>query len=673
MVTLVDVKNPKEVAQDNLKKDIRDRLSLTKQSVSDSKTKAPISLATHGNIITYYNNVVNQFITSFNIRQVMQLRDLAYYRKNDNTRAQALASTYNQVGQADKIQNTTIPIVMPQVESALAYHAGVFLTGYPIFSTVAPPEQADAIGQMDAIISDNQTRGAWPMHLLKTIRNGLKYDLGAVEVTWETKKNNRVGTPQIDKLTQGSVDEVIWQGNVIRDLDPYNLLLDTRVSPEENYLYGELAGYTKLMNTVAMRQAMDELDPLYTFNYDKAFDSPSTGVDVNGNNASYFIPSINPDALLPPSQNNAFNWTNFLSGRQGSSGRSTSINYQSAYEWAVIYVRLIPEIFGLRSKDAKRVEIWKFIIINKAVVIFAQKQDNAHNFLPIIVCKPSNDGLGWQSASFAQNAEPYQYVASALVNSAIESQRRKVYDRIFYDPNRVAKKDIDNVSSVARIPVKNSQYNKDIASAIHISPYRDEGISEILAFSQNVTQMADVAVGQNRVQQGQFQKGNKTRREFDTTMSNANSRQQMSAIGLEYSFFTPIKEIIKSNILQYQPPTTIVNANTSQPVAVDPTVLRKAIISFKISDGLLPTEKLVNGELFTVLMQSAQAIPELRAEYDIMGIFNYQMELQGADWLKSFKRSPEEANQYMKMMTQASLAAGNAKPQNPETPPQSQT
>ena len=133
-----------------------------------------------------------------------------------------------------------------------------------------------------------------------------------------------------------------------------------------------------------------------------------------------------------------------------------------------------------------------------------------------------------------------QDAATALYNSAIESQRRKVYDRMLYDPSRIRKQDIDNTSAVARIPVKQTAYGQNISEAIYAVPYRDEGIAAILGMSRDIVQMANVVSGQNRVSQGQFQKGNKTRHEFQDVMDHSDARMSMMSILIEYRFLQPI-------------------------------------------------------------------------------------------------------------------------------------
>lgn len=630
-------------------------------------TPLPIGREAQEAVALYLNSAISLYATSFNIRNQMVQRDLSYYGTNDSTQRQALAKSANQSGDTTKIQNITVPVVMPQVESRLAYLQETFLSGHPIFGVVAPPEQKDAIGQMEAVIEDNSTRGAWANELLKTMRDGLKYDYAACEVVWENKKLFAITTPENANISQGTPTETYYAGNFLKRLDPYNVISDTRVSPEECHTRGEFAGYTDIISRIELKKKMEDLNPLGTMNFKAAFESPGPGLNVNSDiNAPYFIPTVNPDALLPIASRQEHNWMSWA-GLQGDEANK-GINYQNSYEYTVLYARILPSDFHMNVKNKNHVQIWKFIIVNRKVVIYAERQTNAHNFLPIVFCKPSNDGMAWQSKSFAENVIPIQSISSALVNSALESQRRKVYDRLLYDPTKVQKKDIDNVSSVARIPVKSSQYGKGLADAVYQIPYRDEGVADILMLSQQITAMGDVVNGQNRVQQGQFQKGNKTRREFETVMYNASNRERMMALGLEFTFFQPIKQIILSNILQYQPPTTIVNEQTGKSVKVDPQVLREANIKFKLADGFMPSEKLVSLDMMGQVFQAATALPQISIEYDLMGMWTYSMALQGANWLGSFKRDEAGQQAAMQTMQQAAMASGQRNPPPPAPP-----
>lgn len=636
-----------------------------------STTPMSIPIAAQDGIVQYLNSALSLYETSYNIRDQLLQRDAAYYRTADLTDTQWRAKLRNMTGDAKAIQNIQVPVVMPQVESALAYHTGVFLTSYPIFGVVAPPDQQDAMVQMETLIGENSIRAGWPLELMKSLRNGLKYNLGAVEVIWKKQKIWQITTPSLKDITQGEPQENYYQGNFITNLDPYNLLLDVRVDPSVNHIQGEFAGYSEMVSRIEIKKRMADLDPMGSMNYKKALESACPApTDQTSPTAGYYIPQVNPDALLPVASRQDFNWLNWVNNNNNVD--AGGIQYKNSYEYATLYARILPSDFGIPGPNKNQVQIWKFIIVNRAVCIYAERQTNAHNWLPIIVCQPTNDGLGWQAKSFGENVIPIQQISSALVNSALESQRRKVYDRLLYDPSRVRKQDIDNVSSVARIPVKSSALGKPLNEAVQAIPYRDEGVGEIMGLSQQITQMGDILNGQNRVQQGQFQKGNKTRREFDTVMQNSNSRQQMAAISLEYSFFMPIKEIIKTNILQYQNPIKVMNSTNKQVVEIDPTVLRKAMLSFKISDGLLPSEKLTESQLFLQIMQLAGTMPQLMIQYDIFGMILYYFKLQGAHWLGDFQRDQAGQQAALQQMAAAHQASGAAGPQNPQeaAPPQ---
>jgi len=149
--------------------------------------------------------------------------------------------------------------------------------------------------------------------------------------------------------------------------------------------------------------------------------------------------------------------------------------------------------------------------------------------------------------------------------------------------------------------------------------------------------MADVANGQNRVNRGQFQKGNKTRGEFDEVMDGSKARPRMMAMVLENRFFNPIKHILKLNTLQFQPPVQLFNRNTKQQVDIDPTALRKAALEFRMADGLMPTDAYVNTELFKAILNIVSTFPPILAQWDIVGMIFYWMKLEGATWVDDFQ------------------------------------
>jgi hypothetical protein len=577
--------------------------------------------------------LVNQ---QWNLRAQFENIDRQYMRETDLTEEQWKAKLANMRGDSDKYQNITMPIVMPQVESAVTYQQSVFLSGFPIFGAVASPEHADAATQMDTIIADEQVHGNWVPELLKALRNGFKYNLGPTEVSWEDTTSYALEDPgtNIDPIDRQK--EVVWAGNRIRSLDPYNTFWDTRVSPIDVPEEAEFAGYTMLKSRIALKKFVAELPT--RVNIKEAFESGSSSAPAGGAAGvdGYYIPKINPESIYDIDKYASTNW---LSWAGMASNKDPRINYRNMYEVMVIYGRILPEDFNMTNVPAKSTpQVWKFVIVNNQVVIYAERMTNVHNLIPIFFCCPLDDGLGYQTKSFAKNIQPFQEITSALSNSMIAARRRAISDRMLYDPSRVSAASVREDSPVARIPVRPSAYGTPLSEAVYPIPFRDDQSQYSMAAIQSFTALANQVSGLNPARQGQFVKGNKTRFEFEETMGYANGRDQTVALALEGNFFHPIKEVVKTNILQYQGGVELFNRDQDRTVKVDPIALRKAKLEFKVSDGLLPSDKLIDGESLALGFQTLASSPELAQGYNLTPMFSYLMKTRGAK-LQPFEKS----------------------------------
>jgi UPF0716 family protein affecting phage T7 exclusion len=80
------------------------------------------------------------------------------------------------------------------------------------------------------------------------------------------------------------------------------------------------------------------------------------------------------------------------------------------------------------------------------------------------------------------------------------------------------------------------------------------------------------------------------------------------------------------------------------------------MLEFKMSDGNLPADKMMNTEMLTVFLQTAQAIPGITTEYDVLGMFLYFAKLRGAYWLEDFKRNPQQQQEFLNTVQQTAAA-----------------
>lgn len=617
-------------------------------------------------LIQYHKRAYDMMNQQWNFREQMRTIDLAFMREQDWTEENWRARISNKLGDSNRIQNVTIPVVEPQVSAAVAYQAAIFLADYPLFEVVSDPANMTAAKQMQALIEENSVRGAWVNELLLFLFDAFKYNLSAIECTWHKVVTAAIETDVSYKGgVEGKPTEIIWSGNCLKRWDMYNTYFDTRVVPADIPTKGEFVGHTELMSKTALKSFIATLDSQLLDNIVPAFESPST-LNVAGTGtgvAGYFIPQINPELIVDRQSIDIMNWDNWV-GLQAPTGKNggRNIAYKGIYEVSTEYVRIIPSEFSLAVPARNTPQIWKLIIVNHSVIIYAERQTNAHEKIPVLFGQPSDDGMNYQTKSLASKGIPFQQTASAIMNGVLAARRRSVGDRVLYDPSRVSEKHMNSPSPTAKIPVRPSAFGKPVSESVYQFPFRDDqsaiGMQEI----QQIVALGNVLNGQNPARQGQFVKGNKTDGQWEQVMSNATSQDQLTALKLEGQVFTPMKEILKINYMQYQGGTSVYSPSKKEVVNVDPLELRKATMSFKITDGLLPSSKVISADALKVSMQVLGSSPGLAQGYNIAPLFSYILKTENVD-LSPFEKSQqqvayEQAQAQWSQMAQLAIQKG---------------
>ena len=603
---------------------------------------APVALSTKSQdaFREYYRSLqANQNLTRDAQRSRLEHIDRAYMRELDLTQENLDAKSANASGDADRIQNITVPVVKTQVETATEYQASVFLTGHPIFGVVSDPQWIDQAVQMETILEDQSIRGGWVRELSMFFRDGFKYNFAPLEVDWSDEVTYAVETDlQVDK-DRGLPKEVIWSGNRLRRLDPYNTFVDKKVPASEIYKRGEYAGFTEFMSRIELKDFISRLPDKIIANIVPAFESgmgAATGAKDAGA-MNYYIPSVNPLIAEEDNKRGSTNWMKWA----GLSDYRKNIEYKDAYEVTTTYCRILPSEFNLKVPNSNTPQIYKLILVNHEHIIYAERQTNAHNYLPILIGQPAEDGLSYQTKSLATDALPFQHVTSAYMNSIMASRRRAISDRVLYDPSRIDRAHINSANPSAKIPIRPSAYGKAVSDAVYQFPYREDQAAQSMQQIQMLMGLSNNLAGQNQASQGQFVKGNKTLHEFESVMQNANGKDQVVSMLLESQCFTPLKHILKINILQFQAGVTVYNRDQRREVKVDPVALRKAVLEFRISDGLIPASKIINAEGFSTALQVIGSSPQIAQSYNIGPMFSYLMKTQGAA-IVDFEKSQEQ-------------------------------
>src|SRR5204862_3919323 len=134
---------------------------------------------TQQRLVKYVQNAALFLNNNFNMRSMLLDRDRSYMREKDFTAQQNRAESQNRAGNPNAVQNVTIPVVMPQVESGTAFLTNAFLTGYPIFPIVSKPEQSPAALQMETLVGEHSVKFGYAAELMMAFRDGLKYNIMA--------------------------------------------------------------------------------------------------------------------------------------------------------------------------------------------------------------------------------------------------------------------------------------------------------------------------------------------------------------------------------------------------------------------------------------------------------------------------------------------------------------
>ena len=350
-----------------------------------SSTSVLLTPKAQAAFLEYYRSLQSlQNITRSEARARLEKTDRAYQREQDLTEANRDAKRANATGDADRMQNITVPVVMPQVEAAVSHQASVYLQDTPIFGVVAEPQFIEEALQLESVISENSLRGGWARELTLFFRDGFKHNISYLEVDWGQVVTATVETDISKSLKEGIPKEVIWSGNRIKRLDPYNAFIDTRVDPAVGYKEGEFAGYTEFKSRIQLKVFIAELPDKIIANIKPAFESATS--TLTGSNAAsamnYFVPDINPKVSAESHKTGGTNWMRWAGL---SSTRNTNINYKDSYELTVLYCKVLPAEFEQRVPNSNTPQIYKLIFVNHEHIIYCEKQTNAHGYLPFSI------------------------------------------------------------------------------------------------------------------------------------------------------------------------------------------------------------------------------------------------------------------------------------------------
>jgi hypothetical protein len=622
---------------------VKQRVEITIPGVS---APIPVTRATHDSLI--------QMIKEF--QRIHQRNDLWRDKIRVIDRAYACyVGTSDQSAADEKVAQIiddsgvhfTTPVVVSQVDSIVAFLSELYLSGYPLFPVVTPPEDAAFGEQLEAIVDDHSIRGRWPRQLNMTFRDGAKYNVCGVELEWApigalnvSKNNASVGSPP-----QPTLD--VEQINRLNNMDMYNLFWDQLVDIPDVTEFGDYVGYNDLWTRGRIKQYISNLTKAgeTTMNVRQALESAQGANNDEVPRQHYWERPLISNFNILEDINMNTNWMAWALAQDSQD--KDRIDYSNKYLFTKTYARIVPSDHGLDVPEPNVPQIWKFVSINNSHIIHMKKVISAFDMFPILLGQYTEDGFRQQTKSVAEQQLAIQDATSELVNIRLNSARRSISDRAIYNPSLIDPQDVNSRTPAPKIPVKQNLKGVDLNNAYRSIEFNDSGTARAFDDIFPMLQLSEFMGGLNSARQGGFRRGNRTLGEFNEIMTNSDMRSRMIALSMEYQIFTPLKQQIKGNILLNMGSSSkdLISNRTDRQIAVNVEEIRSKLMEFKVADGYLPTSLLANTEVvqaaFNLLMQA----PQLQAEYQLGPLFSHMMSLAGMRGLNKFQVAPEVAEQ----------------------------
>lgn len=593
------------------------------------------------NLVKYFKSVFNYaHATLTPFKELMHEIDIAYARESANHKKTKTGTTNAELKKKNLLENIELPTLKSLTESAQSYLDGVYLTGFPIFGVVSSPKNIAQARMMEAKFENDMLQFGWVSNFHKAFKDSLKYNLCCVLPEWHRQKGYELDPTSSLARNDRKRKDIIYAGNKIKYINLYNAFWDPRVLPNEIHTKGEFAGYTERLGRIAFKQLLNELgDEVIQSSIEPALQSMLT----DGSTTLMYDSMIRTTTKDISAE---FNWATWL---DPSAIPQKKIEHKNTYVVTTMFCRIIPEDFGLQNLKGviapRSPQIWKFIVVNANIILYAEHLTNAHDFLPMIFSQADDDGLGYETKGFCETLIGFQSLGSSLQNARIASLRRSIGDRALYNARMINPADMNSSNPAHKIPVNNLLPNQKLSDAYFRIPFEDNQAAQLSQEVAQTMQFAQNSVGVNQAQQGNFVKGNKTREEFSTIMDNAAARQQSFAICIEDTMMRPVKTILKLNLFQYGTNETLFSKGTKEELTLDISSMINAGLEYKISDGLLPSSKIASIDQATMALTFIQSTPQIQQFYDMQGLFSYIMKQQGFTDIADFELTPEAMRQ----------------------------
>jgi hypothetical protein len=474
------------------------------------------------------------------------------------------------------------------------------------------------------------------LNLHTMLRDSLCYGVGIVIPEWVRKFGRKPIKSSISTIsdigymnssTTNMVDSLLFEGNSLSNIDPYNWFPDPSVS-SVNIQDGEFIGWMDRDNYMNLLSAENNIDSeLFNVKYlrSKANKRSSFALDNSGRDEKF----------------------------GGVNNRNRLVNSTNPVDIIKMYVNLIPKEWKLGKSDVP--EKWYFELAGDDIIINCRQAMHNHGMYPISVASPEFDGYSILPIGRMEVLYGLQHTLDFLFNSHITNVRKAINDMLIVDPYLVNIEDLRDPEPGKLIRLRRPAWGRGVDKVVQQLVVNDITRANI-ADSSYITGWMDRISGADQSMQGTLRMNGPerlTKGEFQGTRGSAISRLQRMAMLIGVQAMQDIGTMFAVHTQQYMSEDTsikifgkyaeqLLKTFPKNRVKVSPNDI---IINYDliVRDGSIPGGNFSDAwiDLFKVIGTT----PELIRQFDVTRIFMYIAQQMGAKNVEDFRRDINTVNQ----------------------------
>ncbi len=549
-----------------------------------------------------------------------------------------------EVEQISKDADSTKPvsIVFPysyaSLEAMLTYLMQAFIQD-PIWKYEGV-ESDDTVGAalLELLIRLHCIESKVALNLHTLFRDGMAYGIGAAIPEWNRKfgkkavRSSVTTTSPIGTMSDESIqflDDLLFEGNALSNIDPYMLLLDPSVSSVD-IQKGEYFGWVERDNYMNLLSEEGQQD---------------SGMF----NVKYLRDKQNKRSVFALDQ----------SDREVKFGSATNLygmaDVTNPVDRIKMYITLIPSEWDLSDSDYP--EKWLFELDSDDIVTRCEPANHNHGMYPAAVISPEYDGYSMTPIGRLEIAYGLQNTLDFLFNSHISNVRKAINDMLVVDPYLVNIEDLKDPQPGKLIRLRRPAWGRGVDKVV-----QQLGIQDITRLNVQdagiVQSMMDRILGTDSSLQGVQRQGGPERLtlgEFQGTRASSVSRLQRVAQIISLQGMSDIGKMFAVHTQQYTTKDTYVKATGRYAEKLIKTFgndrIKVSPRDLAISYDVIPHDGSVPGagfspawlEMFKTIGTSELLAPQ----FDVVRLFEYIAYQLGAKNIDDFKAKSNQINPTM--------------------------